>query len=269
MYKLTANVIQSFYKNSDLNEKYYAFFESKVKQMYNEMESEDPDCDHEEGEETNVDVSLKIALETTMYYAEEFEKGHSALWAEAYALDKVCFVNEDEIVRTAYEFIEDKNDAERELDIYLNGISDDPLYHSRYKFFFKGHDSDIRIRTEDYCKTYHSCINAGKSEYYAHAYADSLTEYSGEEYWSVYAQAYDAAKQHGMSDIDAYAFGYKCIEGTEHGYVSEINLFLKHYKEIWQKKLYLQLIIDDMNDKRSRYPYDDQLIADICRELGL
>lgn len=35
------------------------------------------------------------------------------------------------------------------------------------------------------------------------------------------------------------------------------------------KKLYLQLIIDDMNDKRSRYPYDDQLIADICRELGL
>ena len=94
-------------------------------------------------------------------------------------------------------------------------------------------------------------IALGKSEFYAHAYADYHDEYK-EDICVVYAQAYELAKKHGMNDGEPFRFGETCITAVDQGILSYTSEFLKRYHEEWQKDFYFTLIKMNFEENEHR-----------------
>jgi hypothetical protein len=116
---------------------------------------------------------------------------------------------------------------------------------------FKECITNPKESTEEYTRTYHDLISKGKSEIYAHAYADYHDEHK-EYFCDIYAQAYELAKKHGMDDSEAYCFGDTCTEAVDQGLWVEMDKFLKRYNEDWQKEFYFTLMKKDFEETEHR-----------------
>ena len=137
------------------------------------------------------------------------------------------------------------------MDIHVASMSTDPLFKKRYKYLFTKIDGDPKEATENYCKDYRRMIALGKSEIYAHAYADCHDECK-EDLSVIYAQAFELAKKHGMDDGEPFRFGETCITAVDQGILSYTNEFLKLYHEEWQKDFYFTLIKMDFEETEHR-----------------
>ena len=210
-----------------IDSKYFDKFKEVVERSYLEQQRDYPDDDEEE---SNADVSIRFSKEFMEYYVAE---------------------EEYRSYREAYDAIEEKEDREKELDIHVALTSTDPLFRKRYKYMFTETIGDPKEATENYCNNYRGMIALGKSEFYAHAYADYHDEYK-EDICVVYAQAYELAMKNGMDDGDAYCFGNTCIEAVDHGIWLSKNEFLKLYHEEWQKDFYFTLIKQDFEKTEQR-----------------
>ena len=248
MVQLTDIMIETAFDELAIDSKYFDKFKEVVERSYLEQQRDYPDDDEEE---SNADVSIRFSKEFMEYYVAEKEKGHCDTWADTYARSRCCRIEEYKSYHDAYDAIEEKEDREKELDIHVALTSTDPLFRKRYKYMFTETIGDPKEATENYCNNYRGMIALGKSEFYAHAYADYHDEHK-EDICVVYAQSYELAKKHGMDDVDASCFGDTCTKAVDHGIWLSKNEFLKLYHEEWQKDFYFTLIKQDFEKTEQR-----------------
>lgn len=251
MRQLTDNMIEMAFDKLAVKEKYFDRFKKEVERCYVELQRDCPEDDDDPEEESNADASIRISKEFMEYYVSEKEKGHCDKWSEAYAKSSLLGTEEYRSYREAYDAIEDDEEKEKELDIHVASMSDDPLFRKRYKYLFTEILGDPKEYAESYCNDYRRMIALGKSDVYAHAYADYHDE-NKDEFCHIYAEAYELAKVHEMDDSDAYCFGDKCAEAVDIGLWTEMDGFVKHYHEDWQKEFYFTLMKKDFEETEHR-----------------
>ena len=248
---LTDNMIQTAFDELAVDGKYFDKFKEEVKRCYSELQKDCPDDEDDPEEESNADASIRLSKEFMEYFVPEKEKGHGDVWAETYAKCSIPGMEEYRSYREAYDAIEDSEEREKELDIHVASMSDDPLFRKRFKYLFTEILGDPKEFTESYCNDYRRMIALGKSETYAHAYADYHDEYK-EVFCVIYAEAYELAKFHGMDDSDAYCFGDTCTDAVDQGLWVEKDKFLERYHENWQKEFYFTLMKQNFEETEHR-----------------
>ena len=75
----------------------------------------------------------------------------------------------------------------------------------------------------------------GRSENYAHAYADACNRGISEYCWDIQAQAYELAKTQGMDNDSASSFAYCCGDAWANGLSLGMKSFMERYNENWQR----------------------------------
>ena len=288
MIQLTDEIIKSTFDKLGLDEKFFPFFDKEVREAYDVYQQDIPDDDEVPEEESNVVMSLRLASKRTPIYAKEIEKGHSDKWAAVFANNQYessdtllnrLLQNKNLIISEAYDSIDNNEEKERELDIHIKSLSDDPIFAERYKSLF--HDGiDFALeKAKEYCFVYHRCIQEGKSEVYANAFANEVNNYfdryaplkafndSRQRFFiDIYAEAVEQATNHRMNKDDAYSFGNCCskISVDNSWFEPFSNEFLKDYHEDWQKEFYLYLANKD-HKKRYRQ-YMSSYVFDMLRD---
>ena len=258
---LTDTMIRNSFNKTGVDEKYYSIYETEAKRCYDSLMKDCPDDDD------NLEGSLSLTDDYIKYYVEEAEKGHCHKWCESVAKEGVTYGNDEFIYRTAYDSLESDEEKSRELDIRTNSLSDDPIFRDRYKSMFEESIPNLIESTEEYTRTYHSLINEGKSDVYAHAYADVSNDLKP-LFCEIYAEAFELATQHGMDSSEAYRFGDYCTEAYDYGLWPEIDDYLKKYNETWQKEFYVKLICDEIR-RNERQEISSSLLNDLRKEMGL
>lgn len=250
MVQLTDKMIEVAFGELAIDGKYFDKFKEEVERCYSELQRGCPEDDDDPEEESNADASIRLSKEFMEYYVPEKEKGHCEAWAEAYARSNLPGMEEYSSYRNAYYALEEEV-REKELDIHVASMSDDPLFRKRYKYLFTEIIGDPKEAAENYCNDYRRMIALGKSDIYAHAYADYHDEYK-EKFCVIYAQAYELAKEHGMDDREAYCFGDTCTDAVDQGLWPHKYQFLKSYQEDWQKEFYFNLMKQDFEETEHR-----------------
>ena len=252
MIQLTDELIRTAFVKKGFDEKYFTLYKEDVIRRYNELQHACPDDEETPDKLSNVKESIRQADIYITFYIKEIEKGHSENWASAYAENRISTADETDIVREAYYSIEDKEKREKDLDIYINSLSDDIIFRERYKYLF--HDGDFypREKAAEYCEIYHRCINAGKSTIYSHAFANEANNYFDERgthytehFVDIHAEAVEQAIEHGMDEDLAYSFGECCSDVCANGSWWMTSNYLNEYHEDWQKEFFLYLANKD------------------------
>lgn len=242
---LTDSLIRESFDKTDLSEKYYPVFSKEVYRCYESLQKDMPDDEETTYDDSNVKECLIAATEYTSIYSKEIEKGHCEAWALSFARNFTK--GESEAVRSALDSIDTEEERDRELNIHAESINPDPIFKKRYKEIIIDGIGNIAEQATEYAMTYHWCINNGKSQHYAHAYADVSMEYH-ERFCEIHAEAYEIAKLHGMSDDQAYQFGDACTKACDRGYFSYLKGFIDYHKEDWQKEFYVYLMCKEYKD---------------------
>ena len=247
MKELTDSIIQNLFLKTGVDEKYYSYYETDLKNRFKDFRKTYPyeeDLDEEERaeDEKMEKACIECANNYIKYYVEEREKGHGHNWAHFYALRRICEDVEYKLIHYVLDKLDDE-EKDKELTIHAKSINKDPIFVERFKYIIENSNCKYSEKAEEYCCAYHKCIEDGKSEIYAHAYADAVNN-GFQGYSGIYAEAYEEAKGHGMNDGKANSFGVFCKCATENGLYSDIEIenFKKIYQEKWQREFYLQLV---------------------------
>ena len=252
MIQLTDEIIKGSFDELGLDEKFFPFFEKEVIGSFNQswlsLPVDEVSSESLEKEKRELSIILDKAKRSIIYFT-EIEKGHSRDWAATFA--KQHF-DEEECYKVfaAYNSIDDKNKREKELEIYVNHISDDDIFRDRFKSLIHKGLFFENERVVNYTDAYHQCVKNGKSVIYAHAFADEVSKdhygVDKNHVADIYAEAYEMAIKHGMNDICARRFGnYYTETCCNDCWWTSINEFIKKYHEDWQKELYLYLTNKD------------------------
>lgn len=263
--ELTEKLIKDAFAEMGIDQKYYSQYEAEVKRHYEALQKDCPDDEESTDEDNNALASLRITNEYMAYYVDEIEKGHSPQWSHEYAYYSVLEEDEDSAVSIAAACLEEE-EIEKELRIHASAINKDSVFVERFLFLFGLGEQEVKKKAQDYCYAYHRCVEQGKSEIYAHAYADAVNEDYYNEFCEIYANAYECAANHGMDDGDAYLFGEFCTDAADQGYWTMLRSFKEKYKEDWQRDFYLRLIKQDYEDEKKRSMTNrefDELMKDV------
>lgn len=251
---LIDSLIQESFSQLGLDEKFFPKYELEVKRCYDELQNSEPDDDDTPYEKSNVAWSLQLSAEYIEIYVKELEKGHGEKWADSYAKN-ITIESEFITISNIMEEIDNEDELERELEIHANTLSKDIVFKRRYKSLLQEGNDAAKEIAEEYANIYHGCIDEGKSETYAHAYAYAANNFS-KTFWEIYANSYEEAIKHGMSDWEAISFGCTCVDSADEGFFAEVHEFKKVYKEDWQREFYIRLICDDF------IKYDKKILTD-------
>ena len=238
MVQLTDIMIETAFDELAVDNKYFDKFKEVVERSYSELQR---DCPND----------IRFSIEFMKYYVPEKEKGHCDTWADTYARNRCCRIEEYISYRNAYNALDVKDNPKKELDIHIASMSTDSLFRERYEYKFLCSECDPKEAAENYCDDYRRMIALGKSEIYARAYADYHDEFK-EEFSVIYAQAFELAKKHGMNDGEPFRFGETCTTAVDQGIWSYTNEFLKLYHEEWQKDFYFTLIKENFEESEHR-----------------
>lgn len=264
MIQLTDELIRDAFLKTGFDERYFPVYEAKVLQAYDELQQDLPDDEETTDEESNVFSSIRRANDYIAYFVEEIEKGHSDKWAASIA-DNRGIEDEFDTVQEAYNTIENEDEKEKELDIYINSLSEDPIFRERYKSLFHDRDFYPQEKAAEYCEIYHRCINAGKSTIYSHAFANEANNYFDERgshytehFVDIHAESVEQAIEHGMDEDLAYSFGECCSNVCANGSWWMTSNYLNEYHEDWQKEFFLYLANKDYKHyKKCDMPEDE------------
>lgn len=262
--ELTDTMIRDSFNKTRVDEKYYSVYEAEAKRRYDSFMKDCPDDDD------NIESSLSLTDDYIKYYVEEAEKGHCHKWCDSVAIDSINSLtanNKYYIFHNAVNKMDNDNDKEQELEMHVNSLSKDPIFKERYKFLFRELLIEPTEKAREYASIYHEMINEGKSEVYAHAYADVSNDLKP-LFCEIYAEAFELAIQHGMDNSDAYNFGKFCTEACGFGYWVYIDDYLKQYNEDWEKEFYLHLICDEIKREEKR-EISSSLLTDLRKKLGI
>lgn len=257
MIQLTDELIRTAFVKKGFDEKYFTLYKEDVIRRYNELQHACPDDEETPDKLSNVKESIRQADIYITFYIKELEKGHSESWASAYAENRISTEDETDLVKEAYDSVEDKEQREKDLDIFLKSISNDEIYRERYKLVISGRVPH-KVASE-YSRNYHYCIQEGKSETYAHGYANAISLIYDNYGSEVYAEAYEQAINHGMNHDQAHPFAKFLSDVCGGGTWWDTSKFLKDYHEDWQKEFYLYLANKDYKHYKNCDMPEDEL----------
>lgn len=224
---------------------YFSLFKNNAIKRLNAITEYEPDQDE-------IDYCLKLATEYIIIYVDQIKLGHSMIWADTYADFKVSCTN-DESAHKAYNKVrqeQNENQADKDLSIHAHSLCDESTFVDYYISNFHDGDTDAEERAHNYFKLFNSLIRKGKSEFYAHAYADASCGLNYAEWCrDIYSQAYELAKKHGMQDVSSHIYGDDCIEAYGQGLWLQMEQYFDIYHEDWQKDFFFQLICDEYEKK--------------------
>ena len=249
------------FENTGVDKKYFPIYEAEARRCFLALEKDCPNDDD------NAESSLELTDDYIKYYVEESEKGHCYKWCASVAKNSVTGEDEYYIYREAYNCLDSVEEKERELNIHMNSLSDDPIFRETYKWMFEDIIANPKKSAENYTRIYHSLIDEGRSEVYAHAYAYVSNDYKP-FFCEIFAEAYELGTKHGMDSTAAYCFGDFCTDACDQGYVICIDSYKKKYHEVWQKEFYLKLICDEIRREEKR-EIESSYLHDLKKMLGL
>ena len=271
MKELTKSVIKDLFLNTGVDEKYFSYYETELKRRHKAFREEYPYDENEDEEERaedekNEKACIECANDYIRYYVEEREKGHSHNWANCYALCCVSGFDEYELIHDVCDKFEDKGEKDRELTIHAKSINKDPLFVERFKNMVEWGNPDISEKTEEYCCAYHKCIKEGKSEIYAHAYAEAVNCDYTKECCVIYARANELALKHSPDTREAAWFGHEITEAVGRGCFLALRATSEKLKEIWQKDFFFSIICKEY-EKEYHTTMPKEIIEEVKKEL--
>lgn len=252
MSKHTDALIEEAFAKTGYDNKYFPQYLAEAKRYYGGVHGEfdEDDCTEEDNP---IYWSLRWANDYISFYVQEAEKGHCHTWSHFYALDRVVGSydgDECSMIHNVLKNFSDVEEKNKELIIHAKSIHDDPIFIKYYKNLYDDFVEDIRKKAENYCKIFRNIISEGKSEFYAHAYADASCGLNYAEWCrDIYARAYELARKHGMQDVSSHMYGYDCIEAYGQGLWLQMEQYFDIYHEDWQKDFFFQLICDEYEKK--------------------
>lgn len=259
MIQLTDELIRTTFVKTGFDEKYFPVYGEKVNRGYKELQNDFPDDEETPENESNVTESIHQADIYIAFYVEEIEKGHSKEWAASFADNRDSYDDIHETALEAYDSIKDKAQKDKDLDIFLKSISEDEIYIERYKLVISGREP--HEAASDYSRNYHRCILEGKSESYAHGYANAISKNYSMYGSEVYAEAYEQAINHDLNQDQAHLFAKFLTDVCGGGTWWDTSKYLNQYHEDWQKEFYLYLANKDYKH------YTEQELNDLRREI--
>lgn len=255
MKSLTKELIKSKFKELNIDDKFFNNFEHEVRRVYGELQTANP---NDNPEESNVDASIRSAKEYMAFYVAEIRKGHRKEWAHSFALDSMISKCDVEKARNALDAIEDETEKEKELIIHAWALKPDLHFLKCYKFLFYEGEEGAYNKAVAYTEAYHRCIDNGKSEIYAHAYANAsifdavlVAKDPAETYYDLYAEAFELAVKHGMNEVEAHFFCDSCAMASDWRYLCNMEGYLKQFHEAWQIDYYKRLSCNSANQDKS------------------
>ena len=259
-FQLTDVIIREAFAKTGVDMKYFPVYETEIKRCYEALQNDLPDDEDSTEEDNIVFHSLRLTEDYIKYYIAEIEKGHSHKWSHFYSLEEVSGMFDYECIERTLNQIGSDEEKEIELNIHIRAIDEDPIFVKRYKYLYREQMYDnLRKDTEDFCRIYYQCINNGKSENYAYAYADACNREISEYCWDIQAQAYELAKTQGMDDDSASSFAYCCSNAWANSLVLEAKSFIEYYHEKWQIDFYISMM---------KHEYSEREINEILRGLN-
>jgi hypothetical protein len=269
MKELTDSIIQKLFLKTGVDEKYYSYYETDLKNRFKDFRKTYPyeeDLDEEERaeDEKMEKACIECANDYIRHYVEEAEKGHGHKWAHFYALGCISGDEVEDWINNVQ--FDDSNEKDRELTIHAKSINEDPIFVERFKNLAEWGSCNINEKAEEYCSAYHNCVEDGKSETYAHAYAEAVNDDSN--YCDIYASASEQAKFYGMSNSEARMFGDCCAETYANAWFLGNKDFFYTFGEEWQKEYYLKLWYQRLEDDNHRKltDWEHQKYRDLLEE---
>lgn len=148
-------------------------------------------------------------------FTTEREKGFSVAWSKEYAI-QVLHENGEHAIANAYIAAEEHSteQAQADLKLYCIITQRDELFDKHFKYLLEidvpNTEIPIEKQAEEYSRIYKQQIENGKTEVFAHQYADLI---AGKEFHQIYCEdyafAYDKAIQEGKSAEYASTFADK------------------------------------------------------------
>ena len=255
---LTDAMIHNSFDKTGIDMKYFAVYEAEAKRCYQSLQDDCPDDEDTTEDDNNALSSLALTDDYIKFYVQEAEKGHNITWCESVARDSSSGEHKIWVVRNALEEIDDDKEKENELSIHAHSLSNDPIFVKRYIYLIHEIVPEAKEKAEDYCKAYHKCIKNGKSEIYAHAYADAVNEDFYPNFCEMYARAYELAVQHGMDDLEAHFYGDFCTDALDQGLWLYMDDYLKKYNKEWQVDFLIEILCEDIKEEKHRDLHKDE-----------
>lgn len=209
--KHTNKELTEIYSSNKGDNIHAEYFIKTYEISYDEFEiDQDWEDENESVEEHTLNYCLEFYLPIFLKY---LKNGHNPIWANEIALSSD---DEPRAILDTYHKIKKENPAlvKSEIALYAKSISDEELF-IKYYLFLMEHDYliDVEERAFNYVKIFKEEIARGKSEIYAHEYADYRvgSEDFTDKYCECYAFGYEKAIKDGKpeeySRIFADCFG--------------------------------------------------------------
>ncbi len=198
----TESELLSIFEENKFDKRYFsnflAYYQFCFGELYDDMK-DDSDDDLEPGYTIQASA-LFISLEYMNIFIDLINKGHGEKWAHemAHTIENV----ERGAYHTYFDMkANDPEQAEKELVIYCKSLGGDEHFEKYFLYLFREmeHPDYIVEKAKTYSDTYNKLIKKGKSEIFAHLYADLLVDNFDEIYCEDYAIAYEQAIQNNKS----------------------------------------------------------------------
>ncbi len=245
--------ISAVFREREIDEKYFKrFYDSYIECFKEIYEDESKNCNEEDIEEIG-DYAHTSALTVTDMYIEIFlrEKAlnHGDEWAHA-----VAHAEEEE--STYYFVYDDLNKsnpelAKKELLILCQSYNEDEYFEKHFKYLYEegsGFNGGAE-RARNYSKIYKEQLSKGKSNVYAHKYAELIASGDDPIYCEEFAYAYDKAISNGKNEEYAYRYAYM---------YGEVLVDIKRRAEIHDEEDLIDFNIEKVNAYMNAWEYNEK-----------
>lgn len=158
----------------------------------------DEDQDWEDINESVEAHTLNYCLNDYLsHFLKCIKNGHGPVWADKFAYN----IMGNEVATLTYQEIMKENPelARFEINIYCNSLSNDDIFKNYYLFLIeKQCFRRTEQRTIEYVKIYKEQIDIGKSDFYAHHYADLRVSSKG--FTVLYCEAYTITYEKALNE---------------------------------------------------------------------
>lgn len=209
----TESELIAIFKQENIEEKYYtkflAYYKTCFDEFYSDMKDYEDD-DFDEGDSIQT-IALRSANRFIKPYLDLIKKGHGEEWAQELATsaedgERAIYFSHSELESVNPEL------AKKELQIHSESLGGDEYFVKHYLYLFEVLDKvEGRIeKARYYSEIYKEQLAKGKSDIYAHQFADLKADGDFHEiYCEEYAFAYDKAIFESKDDEYARKFAEK------------------------------------------------------------
>ena len=223
-------------KEKNIPEKYFKDFILFIEDDINQMTNDGELRENEIGQS-----AIHFAIDYFNKFYKEIRKGHNEVWANLFSK---CIEEGSRAIDETYQSLKkiDPAKALKELEIHCKAVGGDDLYIKHFVYLIEvGVDNSAPSPDEQaatYSKLFKEQIKQGKSEIFAHNYADLMAMHEYSEL-GCYAEAAEYEKSINAGNTEQYARAYAMkIAKYIENYCSSYEEFLKEpYYNIERKKI--------------------------------